>query len=334
MPNQPGFQTIVNNELPLGVLGDFAGANIRTSVPAPPFGYVAPGGGTLVGAFGWGDPSTKIASNYYKPNAMLGFVHRENQALITSFLGISTLTIPQGLRVTLYSQGDFLGLFTAGATVGQKVYADPVTGALTANATGNAVTASSTTAAITSSVLTTTDANNTGTPAIGQAVTGGTVPEGTYIASSGGTGSGTHIWNLANVNGTAIPNNASFTVSLWGVFETPFYVASNVLVNATFTGSLAAPVAPAVGGILTVTTLAGGLIIPGQFLTATGGGGLLASQNVQVLNQLTYTTPSQANGGGGTGTYLTNYAGAAAVTSTNTFIGTQGQIGKISSWTT
>src|ERR1035441_6637215 len=102
MPNQPGLQTFVNNELPMGVLGDFCGANIKTSVPSPPFGYIAPVGGTLIGAFAWGDPASKLATNYYKPNAMLGFVHRENQALITSFLGLSTLTIPQGLRVTIY----------------------------------------------------------------------------------------------------------------------------------------------------------------------------------------------------------------------------------------
>jgi hypothetical protein len=116
------------------------------------------------------------------------------------------------------------------------------------------------------------------------------------------------------------------------VIETPFQVASNVKVNATFTGSLAVPVSPAVGGILTVSAVAGGVLTAGQFITATGGGGLLSNQNVQILSQLTATSPAFPTGGG-TGTYLTNNVNSV-VTSTNTFVATQGQKGKISSWAT
>lgn len=332
MPLNTGFQSFVNNELPIGVAGDFAGANIRATVNAPPFGYVAPAGGTLVGAFAWGDPSTGIASNYYKPSASLGFVHRENEALITTFLGISTLLIPQGLRVTLYNQGDFMGIFLAGATVGQKVYCDPVTGLLTANATGNGVTANSTASSLANTGILTVGATLTGTIAVGQAVTGAGIPEGSYVGSqlSGSAGS-TGTYQLLNANGAIAsgswPVVTSETVNFWGVIETPFQVASNVKVNAVGTSSsIAAAVAPGVGGILTVGTLSSGTFAAGQFLTATGGGGLAASANAQILYQLPGGTV------GGAGTYQTNYGGAA-VTST-TITGSAGNLGKISSWAT
>ena len=327
MPNQPGVQTFVNNELPIGVAGDFAGANIRASVNAPPFGFVAPGAGCTVGVFGWGDPATGLAGNYYKPNSALGFVHRENQALITSFLGISTVLIPAGLRVTLMNQGDYFGIFAAGATVGQKVYADPLTGALTANATGNGVTANSTASSLATTGILTVGATLTGTIAVGQVVTGAGIPEGSYVSAqlTGSAGS-TGTYQLTNVNGTAFPVVTSETVNFQGVIETPFQVASNVKVNAVGTGSsIAAAVAPGVGGILTIGTLSSGTFVAGQFLTATGGGGLAASANAQILYQLSGTT-------GGAGTYQTNYGGPA-ITST-TITGTQGQLGKISSWST
>jgi len=328
MPLQTGFQSVVNNELPIGVAGDFAGANIKATVSAPPFGFVAPAEGTTVGCFAWGNPATGLASNYYVPNAALGFVHRENNGLITTFLGISTLQVLAGNMVTLYNQGDFMGIFSGAATVGQKVYADPLTGALTANATGNAVTASSTASSLATTGILTVGATLTGTITVGMVVTGTGIPDGCYVSSqlTGTTGS-TGTYQLTNVNGTAFPVVASETVSFWGVFETTFQVASNVKVNATFTAALAAPVAPSVGGVLTVSAVAGGVLVAGQFITATGGGGLTSSQNVQILSQLTGTT-------GSTGTYLTNYAGSTAVTSTNTFVGSQGNIGKISSWST
>jgi hypothetical protein len=75
-----------------------------------------------------------------------------------------------------------------------------------------------------------------------------------------------------------------------------------------------------------VTAIASGVLAPGQFISATGGGALAGSANVQILEQLTGTA-------GSTGTYLTSNT-SATVTSTNTFVGIQGKLGRISSWTT
>jgi len=215
-----GFQSFVNNALPPGVAGDFAGANIRANVVAGSFAYTATPAGVVVGVGGWANPTTKQVSNYYQSGAFPGFVHREGQAVITTFLGVSTVTILQGMAVTLMDQGDFWGIFASGATVGQKVYFDPLTGALTSNATGNGVKGTNTAgASIASNVLTTTDADQSGSAlAVGQIITGPGIPAGTYILSANGTGSGTHLWNLANLDGTAIADIAGpITINNWGV---------------------------------------------------------------------------------------------------------------------
>lgn len=321
MPNTPGFQTFVNNELPVAVAGDFASANPRASVPGAPFAYVAPVAGTQVGAFAWCNPATGIAGNYYVANAMQGFVHRENNALITTFLGIAAMGVLQGQMLNAYDQGDFWGVFTAGSTVGQKVYINPLTGLLTSNTTGNSVTANSTASSLATTGVLTVGATLTGTLAVGQVVTGAGIPDGCYISSQlSGTAGSTGTYQLTNVNGTAFPVVGSETVNFWGVQESQFFVASNVLVNAVATGStIAAPVAPATGGILTVGTVTGGLFAAGQFIT---GGTIPGSANALLLQLLTGT--------GGTGsTFLTNYP--AAVTSA-TITGSAGQLGKITSW--
>lgn len=319
MPLKTGFQSFVNNELPIGVPGDFASTNPRATVVGGPGQYVAPPAGTNCGAFAWFDPNTGIASNYYKPNAFLGFVHRQNSALITEFLGIATSKIVPGNMVADgFVQGDFFAIFSAGASVGQKVYADPVTGAATANATGDSVSGSATATTVTSSVMTVTTADIvSGTPAVGQAITGGTLPEGTYIASSDGTGSGTTLWNLANVNGSAIPNQSSFTVDWFGVQETPFSVGSAVDAGFSTTGVTFAPEATGVGTVMTVGSAVTGTILVGDWLSGTS-----VPQNTQVLQQLTGTT-------GGEGTYLVSgdfTLGATAIT------GVAGQVGVIGTW--
>lgn len=314
-PLRTGFQSFVNNELPIAVPGDFASVNPRASVVAGPGQYVAPEDGTTVGVFAWFDPSTGIASNYYKPNSFLGFVHRENQGLITLFLGIATMEVVPGNMVTGMNQGDFYGIFLAGATVGQKVYADPVTGGLTANTTGESVTGSYTGTTVTGGVATFTTADLTGTAAaVGQVVTGGTLPEGTYIASSAGTGSGTLLFNLANLNGLPIPNQTAFVSTEYGVQETNFSVASAVSAGASVTASIA------VTGIMTVTAVGSGVLEAGQWLTGTG---LPSSANAQILYQLPGGTP------GGNGTYQTSYN---AVIASETIVASEGQVGAITSW--
>ena len=80
----------------------------------------------------------------------------------------------------------------------------------------NTLIATSSAAAVAASVLTLTDANTVGLDITrGQIVTGGTLPAGTFISSSAGTGSGTHLWNLTNDRNASIPDNGSFDCTVY-----------------------------------------------------------------------------------------------------------------------
>jgi len=325
-----GFQTTVVRMPSPGIPGDFAGANIRASLIGGPGAYVASPGGVLVGAMAWANPATGIASSYYQPNSFVGFVHREGQALITQFLGFSGLTIPGGYGVTLFQQGEFWGLFSGGCTPGQKVYASAVGGALSGNTTGNSVTASNTSVTTSGGNTLTLVGSTTGTVAIGQVVVAAGLPAGTYITGGSGTS-----WTIANYDGTTIPVVTTVAATFYGVQETgPLAGAGSqsgwaclqtILAPVSFTASLAVPAAGVAFGVLTVTAISGsGVLLPGQWISATGGGGLPATANVSILEQLTGTA-------GSTGTYLTTNT-YYTVTSTNTFSAAVGQAGKISSW--
>ena len=327
-----GFQTFVNRNLPVAAPGDWAGANIRASVPVGPWALVAPPAGTTVGVIAWADPNAGIASNYFRPNSFSSFIHREQQALITSFLALATQQIPQGFPVTALARGDFWGIFTAGCSVGQKVYANPTTGALTGAATGGSVIAaiSAGGGSVTAGVLTTVDADASGSAiAVGQIVvdSGGNLPPGTYIASAAGTGSGTHLWNLANLDNAAIPNVSagSLTWNLYGAQETQFFCMQNVAAAASFTATLAASPGQGPFGVLTVSAIASGVLLKDQWIQSAGTVPVPLTANIQIIEQLTGTA-------GSTGTYLVS--NTIAVASGQTFTTYNGQLAKISSWAT
>jgi hypothetical protein len=108
----------------------------------------------------------------------IGFVHRENNAIITQFLAEYAYLIPGGYPVTLFSQGDFWAKFLSGAVPGQSVYADSVTGAPIAAAAGVAG-AQAFTGAIAGTTLTVSAA--TGLVLPGASVAGTGVAAGTVI---------------------------------------------------------------------------------------------------------------------------------------------------------
>lgn len=313
-----GFQSIVNRELPVAVAGDFAGANPRVSVPGIPGGYKCVSTGVRVGRFAWFNPTTGLASNYYQDGSILAFVHRENQAQLVEFLEAFESTIQGGFNVTGHSRGDFWAEFLAGASIGQKVYANAQTGVATAAATGGSTQSIDFTAsiAVTTGVMTVTVAG-TGNIAVGMTVVGPGVPAGTFVVSLGtGTG-GTGTYNT-NLSGQ--PAVASAVLDAYGLIETTWTVLGRVPVNAVFTGSIAVST-----GILTVTAVASGVLESMQNLSGTG-----VPRDLFITSQITATSPAFPTGGG-TGTYQTNTIGNAAVAST-TITGTQGALAKITNW--
>ena len=77
------FQTTVNLQQAPAVAGDFASANPRANVLAGEGALVADTGGCVVGRFAWLSSEKAKNSGTGSP---AGFVHREMNALITTFL--------------------------------------------------------------------------------------------------------------------------------------------------------------------------------------------------------------------------------------------------------
>lgn len=131
------FQTVVNQTPAPAVAGDFASANPNASVLAGPGTFVAGTGGANVGLFGWADANGLVTNA--GSGVPTGFIHRDMQALIVTWLAEATMNIPAGQPVTLMSAGDFWAKTGTVATVGQKVFASNTTGAIETGAAGSTI---------------------------------------------------------------------------------------------------------------------------------------------------------------------------------------------------
>ena len=185
------FQTFVGTQPSPAVAGDFASANPRWSVDAGPGGLVAGAAGVTVGRFAWwslslADPNGAPAVvNNFGSGPVTGFVHREQQGLITQFLSESSSVIPAGFGMTLMSGGDFW-VKNDGATecnVGMKAYANYADGKVTFAATGASLSASAT-GSIAASTFSVTGSINGNTLTV-TAVGSGVVVPGATISGTG-----------------------------------------------------------------------------------------------------------------------------------------------------
>lgn len=207
------FQTFVNDKNPLAVEGDFASANPRAVTLAGEGGFVAGAGGVTVGRFAWVADDGKTVHNYATNTGHPdGFVHRDAQALITTYLDDASMVIPEGFPVTLMRAGDFFAK-VAGSTAATKdaaVYADRSDGSINmAIPTGASATGSvgaTTTASLgagfigTGSGTTLTVASVSGFISPGDTISGTGIPSGTTIVSqtSGTTGgAGSYVTSVA-----------------------------------------------------------------------------------------------------------------------------------------
>ncbi len=133
------FQTQVKAQQAPAVAGDFASANPRASAVAPEGGFIAGAAGVTVGRFAWiqADGVTVLNTGSGKPH---GFVHREQQALITEYLAEAGNVIPQGIPVTLMRTGDYFATATvASAERGEKAFASTTDGTMQPAAAGATV---------------------------------------------------------------------------------------------------------------------------------------------------------------------------------------------------
>lgn len=129
-----GFQKQVYIEPAAAVAGDFASANPRSTVLAGPGALVAGAAGVTVGRFAWSDADGKVTNA--GSGVPTGFVHREQQGVITIWLAEATMIIPGGLGVTLHNGGDFWVATKTAATLGQKIFASNTDGTVSTGAAG------------------------------------------------------------------------------------------------------------------------------------------------------------------------------------------------------
>lgn len=203
-----GFQTSVNRYLAPGVKGGWASANPHVSLLPPTTGDLSDGTnaswrvgatGAIVGNFAFADTTTGLVTSQNPGTGALftsgasgtvgrlrlGFVQRDQTALITTYLDGDTQTIFSGQGVTLLNKGDVWAQFAAGAAVGSFVFASYADGSAIAGSTSTPPTATGVTATTNSTVNLTAVTGGTLVP--GQPVSGTGIPAGAYIVSVSGT---------------------------------------------------------------------------------------------------------------------------------------------------
>jgi hypothetical protein len=138
-----GFPTSVNVTQAPAVEGDFASANPRHSVLSEAGGFVAGDDGLIIGRFAWIASDGVTLNNTAESGAPDCFVHRDLQALITTYLAEHSMTIPAGFGIgEVYDGGDFWAKNTASSgTVsrGQKAFAKLADGSVQFAAAGATV---------------------------------------------------------------------------------------------------------------------------------------------------------------------------------------------------
>lgn len=277
-----GFQTQVNQQPAPAVAGDFASANPRAVALAGPGGLVAGDTGVTVGGFAWVDEDgVTVYSRATVDRSPDGFVHRDQQALITAYLSGASMVIPEGFPVTLSNEGDFWAV-NAGPVACEKgwyVYADTTDGSVN---TANILVERSDGATVTASMGST----NTGSLGATFTATGSgaelTVTSVTGLISVGDTISGTGV-----PSGTTIESQTSGTPGGDGVYETSVATTAS---SATVT---------AFGEVVKITSTTG-LISIGD--TVDGGAGFPTGATIET--QVSGTT-------GGAGVYTISARGTA-----------------------
>lgn len=225
-----GFQSSVNLQQAPAVAGDFASANPRASRLAGEGALVVGTAGCTVGRFAWVSGTEVTNAGTGNPS---GFVHREMQAVITTYLAEGSNVVPAGRPITVMVAGDFWAQTLTAATVGQNVYADHNTGAV-----GTGTTAPDTfsgTASFATNVMTVT-AVSSGTLKVGDKVTSSGVAAGTTITALGtGTG-GTGTYTLSTSPGTLSAQATTATSYESTNFKVASAASANELIKITTWG--------------------------------------------------------------------------------------------------
>lgn len=366
------FQKQVNSTPAPAVAGDFASANPRATVLAGPGGLVAGVGGVTVGKFAWVDTDGKtVRSHGTATRAPNGFVHREQQALITGYLDEASNIIPQGFPVVLHNEGDFWAKLVGSnaATIGAALFANYDTGDVTAvaAATGSSLTGSMG-ATMTASIGATFTSTGTGTSAaitsvtglisVGDKLAGTGVPANTVIVSqSSGSagGAGTYITNNATTSsgdtvtsfGTTLKATAvTGYLSVGDTLSTPVGAVVTAQLtgttgaagNYTFDIAAAAYTASgtitAFGNVLDITAVGSGVLNVGDAVSGTGvpAGAVVTAQTSGAAGGIGLYTLSLRAAAYAASTTITGTGGVAISPWKAQSVAAVGELVKISTW--
>ena len=300
-----GFQKTVNLTPAPAVAGDFASANIRASALSVPGGLIAGVGGVTVGKFAWINPTDGITVQSRGTIGRYpdGFVHREQQALIQTYLAESGMNIPVGFPITLMNEGDFWAV-NAGSSA--MAINDPLYVSYTDGSIANSL---QTGAASTGAIGATFTATGAGTNLTTSAVTG--------LISIGDTVSGTGV-----PAGTTIVSQTSGTTGGAGV-----YVTSAVTTISAATGTC-------FGTVLNVSAVSSGTLYVGDAITGTGipANAVIASQVSGATGGVGVYTISIAATAYAASTAVTVVAGVAFTNWKCKSAAAVGELVKISTW--
>lgn len=276
-----GFQSQVGVQPAVGVEGDFANANPRYSVNVGQGGFVAGPAGVTIGRFAWavnppdndGTPSivNSSATGLLSGGQPFGFVGRNQQGLITTYLADAGMVIPAGFGLTLFAAGSFWvkNNGTTQALLNQRAFARFADGAIIFANTGTTPLSASVTGSIGPQTVSFTGAIS-GALLTASAVTG-TIGIGTLLAGAG------------IATGTVVTSQVSGTIGGAGVYN--INIPEQTVASEAMTGTY---------GLLTVSAVSSGTLGVGQILSGTGGGGVTAGTQITALG----------TGSGLTGTYL------------------------------
>ncbi len=276
-------QNQVNVVQAVAVAGDFCDTNPRFLYDAGPGGLVSGVTGCVVGRFAWatsnpadGDGAAAQVSNA-GVGQVSGFVANTQQALNTTFLAASGMTIQPGFAMELFIGGGFWAKNdgTGQAIPGMKAYANFADGKVTFAATatpaaGGAATGtiaagtSSTTGSITGNILTVT-AVGSGTVYPGTLISGTSVVTGTRIVSQ----------LLPLIGSEAVGGIGRYYVSI------PEQTVASTTISGTY-------------GLFTAVSGLTGTFSVGSILAGAGGGGVTTGTTITALG----------TGTGGLGTYI------------------------------
>ena len=316
------FQTRVNLYNPLGVEGDFASANPRATALTPEGGaLIAGSSGVTIGKFAWIEADGRSVTNSGQTSSQPdGFVHRDQQGLLTQYLQAAGMLIPPGFAVTLMKRGDFLAKNAGPSSLvrGQALYASYLDGSVgTAAGTAGSVTAtlgstntaslgSTNTAALGSTSLGTavvghanqiTLASVTGLVSIGDVIAGSGITSGTTIlAFISGTNGGAGVYELSG-NNTA----AGGAVTTFGTVIDVTTSTGLISIGDTVSGGAGFPVGATIATFVSGTLGGVGIYTisaPGTAYTASASGVTTFGNVVKVTAVSTYISVGDTITGG------------------------------------